>query len=62
MIYFYLRVFDNNYSNPLFHEEQLPAIVADSGFGWMFSRRQAVYKWKHSRKKKNQQQQQQLLR
>ena len=37
MIYFYLHVFDNNDSNPSFHEEQLPAIAADSGFGWMFS-------------------------
>ena len=55
MIYFYLRVFDNNYSNPSFHEEQLPAIAADSGFGsgCFLTHRQAVYKWKLSRKKKN---------
>ena len=36
-IYFYLHVFENNDSNPSFHEEQLPLIAACSGFGWMFS-------------------------
>ena len=52
MIYFYLHVFDNNDSNPSFHEEQLPAIAADSGLaGCFLTHRQAVYKWKLSRKK-----------
>ena len=37
MIYFYLQVFENNDSNPSFHEEQLSLIAACSGFGWMFS-------------------------
>ena len=45
MIYFYLHVFDNNDSNPSFHEEQLPAIAADSGLaGCFLTHRQAVYK------------------
>ena len=48
----YLHVFDNNESNPSFHEEQLLAIAARSGFGWMFlTHWQALYKWKFSRKK-----------
>ena len=33
MIYFLLYVFDNNDSNPSFHEERLPAIAASSDFG-----------------------------
>ena len=33
MIYFLLYVFDNNDSNPPFHEERLPAIAASSDFG-----------------------------
>ena len=37
MIYFLFYVFDNNDSNPPFHEERLPAIAASSDFGWMFS-------------------------
>ena len=37
MIYFYLCVFGRNNSNPSFHEKQLLAIAACSGFGWMFS-------------------------
>ena len=49
----YLHVFDNNESNPSFHEEQLLAIAARSGFSWMFlTHWQALYKWKFSRKKK----------
>ena len=36
MIYFHLYVFNNNNSNPSFHEEQLPAIAAHSSFGWIF--------------------------
>ena len=52
----YLHVFDNNESNPSFHEEQLLAIAARSGFGWMFlTHWQALYKWKFSRKKKTKQ-------
>ena len=53
MTYIYLHIFDNNESNPSFHEEQLLAIAARSGFGWMFlTHWQALYKWKISRKKK----------
>ena len=33
MIYFLLYVFDNNDSNPPFHEERLPAFAASSDFG-----------------------------
>ena len=32
MIYFYFYVFENNDSNPSFHEEQLPAIENDLSF------------------------------
>ena len=53
MTYIYLHIFDNNESNPSFHEEQLLAIAARSGFGRMFfTHWQALYKWKISRKKK----------
>ena len=54
MTYIYLHIFDNNESNPSFHEEQLQllAIAARSGFGRMFfTHWQALYKWKISRKK-----------
>ena len=38
MTYIYLHIFENNESNPSFHEEQLQllAIAARSGFGRMF--------------------------
>ena len=38
MIYLRAYVFDNDDSNASFHDEQLPAIAARNGFGWMFSR------------------------
>ena len=38
MIYLRSYVFDNDDSNASFHDEQLPAIAARNGFGWMFSR------------------------
>ena len=38
MIYLRSYVFDNDRSNASFHDEQLPAIAARNGFGWMFSR------------------------
>ena len=59
MIYFYLYIFDNNNSNPLFHEEQLPAIatIAAALAGCFLTHLRAVHKWKFSHKKKQQQQQ-----
>ena len=38
MIYLRSYVFDNDDSNASFHDEQLPAIAARNGFGWIFSR------------------------
>ena len=38
MIYLRSYVFDNDDNNASFHDEQLPAIAARNGFGWMFSR------------------------
>ena len=52
MTYIYLYIFDNNESNPSFHDEQLLAIAARSGFGWMFfTHWQVLNKWKISRQK-----------
>ena len=52
MIYLRSYVFDNDDSNASFHDEQLPAIAARNSFGWL-AHRQAVLKWKLSRKKKH---------